>query len=112
VPPEEKFADVTCTVLRVTSAEARALYFVPLKVTVPVAFWTKYNALASAEVTRSTVQVTSANFSSGGTVSNGYTMEFVVVPEPQTIVLFGIGSAVIGWSLLNRRRRTTERSAD
>ena len=73
---------------------------------------TKYNALASAEVTRSTVQVTSANFSSGGTVSNGYTMEFVVVPEPQTIVLFGIGSAVIGWSLLNRRRRTTERSAD
>lgn len=66
---------------------------------------TSYNTLAPADVTRSTVQVASADFS-GGTVSNGYTMEFVVVPEPQTIVLFGIGSAVIGWSLLNRRRRS------
>jgi hypothetical protein len=64
---------------------------------------TSYSALDAGQVTRSTVQVSSATFT-GGTVNNGYTMQFVVVPEPQTLVLLGIGAAGIGWSIARRRR--------
>ena len=67
----------------------------------------QYSALASADVTRTTVQVASANFS-GGTVTNGYTMQFVVVPEPAGIALAGIGvaAAALGRRLCRRERPT------
>jgi hypothetical protein len=67
----------------------------------------QYSSLAPADVTRTTVQVASANFS-GGTVANGYTMQFVVVPEPAGIALAGIGlaAAALGRRLCRRERPT------
>ncbi len=54
-------------------------------------------------VTMSTQTVASANFGTG-TVTNGQVVEFVVVPEPDTIVFAGIGIAMAGWSIWKRRR--------
>jgi autotransporter-associated beta strand protein len=62
----------------------------------------QYSPLSAGQVTRSTLQVTSAGFS-GGTVSNGYTMQFVVVPEPGAIALAVIGIATAACAF---RRRT------
>jgi autotransporter-associated beta strand protein len=52
-----------------------------------------YEPLAASEVTRSVVQVALAGFS-GGAIENGYTMQFVVVPEPGGMVLCAIGFLV------------------
>ncbi|MCE9631254.1 MAG: autotransporter-associated beta strand repeat-containing protein [Planctomycetia bacterium] len=62
-----------------------------------------YVTLDPSQVTRSTVQVATANFS-GNTVSNGYAMQFIIVPEPGTMALAGIGIALAGWSFCKRRR--------
>jgi autotransporter-associated beta strand protein len=62
----------------------------------------QYAPLSAGQVTRSTVQVGSADFS-GGTVSNGYAMQFVVVPEPGAIALAVIGIATAAYAF---RRRT------
>lgn len=61
-----------------------------------------YSPLPFGDVTRSTVLVASAAFADG-TVTNGYTMQFVVVPEPGGLLLAGLGIAG-GWML---RRRTS-----
>jgi hypothetical protein len=48
--------------------------------------------------------VASADFQSG-TVTDGWVTEFVVVPEPGTLVLATVGSlALVGWSLRRRLR--------
>jgi len=62
-----------------------------------------YHRLDSSIVAVGTTQVASANFA-GGTVTDGFTTSFVVVPEPSTAVLalIGVGSAAI---FLRRRRR-------
>jgi fibronectin-binding autotransporter adhesin len=57
-----------------------------------------YAALSDDNVTRLTVQVASADFA-GGTVTNGYTMQFVVVPEPSAWLLAGLGIAAAGWAV-------------
>ncbi|MDX6767475.1 MAG: autotransporter-associated beta strand repeat-containing protein [Candidatus Methylacidiphilales bacterium] len=64
----------------------------------------QYNALVSGSYTLdlSTVQVSSANFS-GGTVSNGYVMQFSTIPEPSTYVMLAGG--LISLMVLRRRAR-------
>jgi fibronectin-binding autotransporter adhesin len=62
-----------------------------------------YSAFSAGNVTRSTVEVASADFA-GGTVTGGYTMQFVVVPEPSAWLLAGLGLAAAGVSLARRRR--------
>jgi len=59
-----------------------------------------YDAVDSSRVIVSTEQVASANFV-GGTVSNGWSQEFTVVPEPQAWALAGGGLAL----LLHARRK-------
>jgi autotransporter-associated beta strand protein len=54
-------------------------------------------------VTASVATVASANFSSG-TVTNGQVTQFVIVPEPDTVIFAGIGIAMAGWSLWKRGR--------
>jgi fibronectin-binding autotransporter adhesin len=79
-------------------------YFVRNEATGSVTFnGLKYDPLNSADVTRSTVQVASAAFASG-TVSGGYAMEFVVVPEPATLAVAAAG-LVSAWALRPWRRR-------
>jgi len=39
-----------------------------------------------------------------GGLSSGFLTEFVVVPEPDTIALAGLGIAMAAWSLWKRRR--------
>ncbi|MCS7048207.1 MAG: autotransporter-associated beta strand repeat-containing protein [Verrucomicrobiae bacterium] len=71
----------------------------------------QYNANNSTAwgVTRSVVQVPSANFS-GGTILNGWVQQFQimdtasVVPEPSTMFLLGVGAAMLYRRL--RRNRT------
>jgi fibronectin-binding autotransporter adhesin len=83
-------------------------YFVRNEATGSVTFnGLKYDPLDSADVTRSTVQVSSAAFA-GGTVSGGYAMEFVVVPEPATLAVVAAGLAS-AWVLRPWRRRLTQR---
>ena len=53
--------------------------------------------LASGNITRSTVQVASADFA-GGAVTGGYTMQFVVVPEPSGWLLAGLGLTAAAWA--------------
>jgi hypothetical protein len=36
----------------------------------------------------------------------GQITQFVVVPEPTTLALAGIGTALVGWQILRRRRQT------
>jgi autotransporter-associated beta strand protein len=61
-----------------------------------------YAALPFGDVTRSTVQVGSANFA-GGAGTNGYAMQFVIVPEPGGIALAGLGLAAAAWVLRRRK---------
>lgn len=69
---------------------------------------TSYYLLAAAGVpgvtgvTRTAVQVPSADFA-GGTVTNGYTMQFVVVPEPGALALVGMGAVTFAWVIIRRR---------
>jgi fibronectin-binding autotransporter adhesin len=64
-----------------------------------------YSSLASVPgitgVTLNTISRT-ADFGSGSV--SGSVTQFVIVPEPSTIVFAGIGIAMAGWSLRNRRR--------
>jgi len=62
-----------------------------------------YSPLSAGDVTRTTVQVASADFAGGSSVSNGYTMQFVVVPEPATTALAAVGIATLAW--VCRRRK-------
>ena len=64
-----------------------------------------YAALGSGDVTRSTVQVASADFA-GSTVTNGYAMRFVVVPEPGGLVLVVAGVVAAAWFGHRRRCRS------
>ncbi|MCC5851138.1 MAG: PEP-CTERM sorting domain-containing protein, partial [Verrucomicrobia bacterium] len=59
-----------------------------------------FSPLALSLSSFSVVQVASANFADG-TVTNGWTMEFVAIPEPGTLLLVGMALA----SLLVFRRR-------
>jgi hypothetical protein len=43
----------------------------------------------------------SANFRAGDV--SGQITQFVVVPEPMTLALTGIGSALVAWRVLRRR---------
>ena len=44
----------------------------------------------------------SANFRAGDV--SGQITQFVVVPEPMTLALTGIGSALVAWRVLRRRK--------
>ncbi len=61
-----------------------------------------YASLVADNVTRSTIQIASADFA-GGTVTNGYAMQFVVVPEPGSLALAGLGLAIAAAARLRRR---------
>jgi len=67
---------------------------------------TSYYSLAqfdpSLSIDVSTVQIGSANFSSG-TITNGYSTEFVVVPEPGSLVALGLAGGLIALRLRRRR---------
>jgi fibronectin-binding autotransporter adhesin len=69
-----------------------------------------YSALESGNVTRSTVEVASADFADG-TVLGGYTMQFAVVPEPTAglLTLLGLGGIAVSAACRGRspRRRPT-----
>jgi autotransporter-associated beta strand protein len=65
-----------------------------------------YSEFSAGNVTRSTVQVAEADFA-GGTVTGGYTMQFVVVPEPSAWLLAALGLAAAGQT--TRRRRGLSR---
>jgi hypothetical protein len=55
-------------------------------------------------ITPSTVTVASADFA-GGTVTNGQTLQFAIVPEPGAVVLFATGAAAAGFAAVRRFRR-------
>ena len=55
-------------------------------------------------VTQSSVPVTSANFS-GGTITTGQVTQFVIVPEPSSLVLLGIAAALVHCQSRRRFRR-------
>jgi len=59
-----------------------------------------YDSVLGSLVTVSTLQVGSANFADG-TVINGWSQEFTVVPEPATCLLVGLG---LGTVLIFRRK--------
>jgi autotransporter-associated beta strand protein len=63
--------------------------------------WAAGNVLGYTGVAVSTVAVPTAGFASGN-VSNGQVTQFVIVPEPATIVFAGIGIALAAWSMRKR----------
>jgi autotransporter-associated beta strand protein len=67
-----------------------------------------YSAFSAGDVTRSTVQVAEADFD-GGTIFGGYTMQFVVVPEPSAWLLAALGLVAAGQAA-RRRRGLSRRS--
>jgi len=72
--------------------------------------WGPANIYDYRGVTRTTVQVASANFASG-TVTDGWSTLFIVVPEPDTLLLGGCGIATACGCLFRRRRRPGHASA-
>jgi fibronectin-binding autotransporter adhesin len=59
--------------------------------------------LGLTEVTRSVVNVTSADFA-GGTITTGQVTQFVIVPEPGSLALAGIGIAAAAYASRRHRR--------
>jgi fibronectin-binding autotransporter adhesin len=55
-------------------------------------------------ITPSTVTVASADFA-GGTVTNGQTLQFAIVPEPGALALVVTGALAAGWAAARRHRR-------
>jgi hypothetical protein len=53
-------------------------------------------------VTRSVENVASANFT-GGTITTGQVTQFVIVPEPASLAMAGIGIATAAYVLRRRR---------
>jgi fibronectin-binding autotransporter adhesin len=61
-------------------------------------------------VSVNTVQVPSANFA-GGTATNGWSTQFIVVPEPGTLALAGLGIAGVVYAIRRRWGRSCGSSA-
>jgi len=75
--------------------------------------WGPTNIYDYRGVTRTTTQVASADFASG-TVTDGWSTQFIVVPEPDTLLLGVVGSLTgFGWICFRwcRNRRSTTRTA-
>jgi autotransporter-associated beta strand protein len=68
------------------------------------AYKTANSGLGLTEVTRSVVNVASANFA-GGTITTGQVTQFVIVPEPGSLALAGIGIAAAAYAYRRRRRK-------
>ena len=52
----------------------------------------------------SSLSVTKSVVSQSVGAVNGQITQFVVVPEPATLLLAGVGTALLGWRILRRRR--------
>ncbi len=65
--------------------------------------WAAANVPGYTGVAVSTVSVATAGFAEGS-VSNGQVTQFVIVPEPGTIIFAGIGIVMAAWSMRRHRR--------